>query len=284
MNMKLATVVAALALGLGGCASDPGMGGMVYRDGGYYAPVRDGYGDYYVAPEYSDDWAGYDPFYGPFYDPFVFGPNWYGGGGGYCSVRYRYCPTGWYGYGSPFSSGFGTSLWLDFGTRAYYNPWGYYEPWGYSQPFHAWRPPHRRPTPPAQGSTQTPPWRPPTDAIGQTDEGGDGGDGMPLETGPDGRFLDDNGDGRPDERPLRRRLMRPQPMGAPVLIGTRPLPDASAAPSNQGGNRLGGGDRVDRNGGGGRERSERSEGGGRARTSGEGDDGAARTRRRDRDD
>lgn len=284
MNRTLASVVAALALGLGGCATDPGMGGMVYRDGGYYAPARDGYGDYYVAQDVADDWYD-DPFYDAYYDPFVFGPSWYGGGGGYCSVRYRYCPAGWYGAGSPFAFGFGTGLWIGFGGRSYYDPWGgYYSPWAYgSERHHDWHPPHRRPHPsqPSEGSAPSP-WRPPGDTVGRID---DGDAGLPGEGGPDGRFLDTDRDGKPDARLVRRRLMRPQPLGTPQFFGQ---PDASQAPTRPeqggarfGGERSGGGDSRGNSGGG--ARPERSESSSQTRGSADGGDRAPRGRRRERE-
>lgn len=283
MNTKLASMVAALGLGLGGCATDPGMGGMVYRDGGYYAPAREGYGDYYVAPDYSDDWAYdgfYDPFYGPFYDPFVFGPNWYGGGGGYCPARYRYCPAGWYdGFGSGYyGGGFGgTGFWLGFGGRG-----GYYDPWGYREQPYAWRPPQHRRLPPTQG-TQSPAPQPPGGADGGLANAG-GGDAYAPGTAADGRFEDGIGDVRPDERP-RRRLLRQQPTWAPLPLGSRPAPpnpswpdhsdhsDRSGRGSDGGGRSSGGGERS--------ERSERSDGGGRGSASEDSSD-TPRTRRRDR--
>lgn len=287
MNTKLAAMVAALALGLGGCASDPGMGGMVYRDGGYYAPARDGYGDYYLAPDYSDDWAYdgyydpfYDPFYGPFYDPFVFGPNWYGGGGGYCSVRYRYCPAGWYdGFGSGYYGfvPFGTGLWLSFGGRG-----GYYDPWGYRDQPYAWRPPHHPQPTPAPGA-QSPPWRPPAEAgDGLADAGSR--DGFAAETDADGHFADGNGDGRPDERPLRRRLLRQQPMGTPIPLGSRPPPPNPAwldrfGQTDRGGRGAGGDER--RSSGGERSSGGRSDGAERASASDDSDQ-TPRARRRDR--
>jgi hypothetical protein len=281
MNMKLATVVSALALGLGGCASDPGMGdGMVYRDGGYYAPAREGYGDYYVAPEEPDDWYGDDAFYGAGYDPFVFGPSWYGGGSGYCSVRYRFCPSGWYG-GSPFAYGFGTSLWIGFGTRGYYDPWGgYYEPWAYSQAWgshhgrghgssHGWRPPHQ--PQPAQETQdgQSTPWQAIAGIAAEDEDGGD----RTRTTDAEGRFLDGNGDGKPDGRRLRWRQLRAQPVGSAVLIGAQPVPVPQAVqpvhPQWSGGGRTGG-----------QARGARSEGGGRMRSGGDGGQGAPRQRRR----
>lgn len=112
MDYRNALIAAALALGLAGCASySSGYGTeAVYRDGSYYSPSDAGYGDYYYAPEPRDyyyDYYGQDPFYGsPLY-----------GYGGYCSVRYRYCPpfgygrfpdSGWYApYGAGFGYGFG---------------------------------------------------------------------------------------------------------------------------------------------------------------------------------
>lgn len=271
MNTKIASMVAALALGLGGCATDPGMGGMVYRDGGYYAPARDGYGDYYVAPEVSDDWYG-DPFYGPGFDPFGFGPNWYGGGSGYCSVRYRYCPSGW--YGGPFAYGFGTSLWIGFGGRQYYDPWGGDGAWAYAQPWgHRHRPgsshdgrPHHSPPATPEGA--------PSGLVGRIAVDDDDADFGPGDDS-DGRLLDATGDPRQVARPTRRRLMRRQPAGMPLVLGsvpgTDPQPVGPAA----------GGWPVQRSGGG-QERSARAEGGERMRASNPGT--GARQGRRARDD
>ncbi len=277
MNTKLATMVAALALGLGGCATDPGMNGLVYQDGGYYAPARDGYGDYYVARDQSDDWAYdggydpfYDPFYGPLYDPFVFGPNWYGGGGGYCSVRYRYCPAGWYDdFGSAYygGGGFGTGLWLSFGGWG-----GFHDPWGYRGGSIAWRPPQHRRPPPLQGTQSSP------GSAGDGLAGTGGRDGWSAETDADGHFADGNDDGRPDERALHRHLIRPQPSGAPILLRPRPSPFSPSWPERS--------DRSERSsssGGGERSSGGRGDGGGRASTSSDGDS-TPRARRRDRGD
>jgi hypothetical protein len=140
MRRILFTIVAAAGLGLGGCATTPYADGMRYDDGSYYAPAREGYGDYYVAPEpvqpgWNDPF--YDPFYDPFFSPFYYDPFWAGPGwgGGYCSVRYRVCPS------------WGWSL------GGYYEPWfgyggGRYEPWRHAS-WPAGAPRHRRAPQPA---------------------------------------------------------------------------------------------------------------------------------------
>ncbi|CAN5276506.1 hypothetical protein BH11PSE14_BH11PSE14_07220 [soil metagenome] len=229
MNRMTVALVAALGATLGGCASDPYASGMRYQDGGYYSQASAGRGDYYVAPDYRDS---YSSFGDPFYDPFVFGPSWYGGGYGYCSVRYRYCPSGWigaYGYGRP---GFGTSLWLGFGRTGFYNPWSYsdswafYDPWAFHDPWIFYDQSrgeprhHRRPDPREEEQTaQIPRTRPDPDAY--------------AEAGTSGWAEDSDGDGRPDERALaRRQMLRAQPTGQPDVLGEqqRSLPwfDAQA--------------------------------------------------------
>lgn len=95
-----------LAMGLAGCATDPG-NGLVYEDGSYYSPVGEGQGDYYVGRAYDRVRYVGDPFFDEF-DWLYGGGPWYGGWygspfygyGGYCSVRYRFCPRG--GWADPF--------------------------------------------------------------------------------------------------------------------------------------------------------------------------------------
>ncbi len=124
--MKFRQLVFAISLvaGLGACASSPDYG-MRYQDGSYYSPAAEGRGDYYVGAEtrrsyyYSDD---YDLFFGSGY-------GWYDSPfysyGGYCSVRYRYCPRwAWGGgYGAPYGE---TGFQIYFGS-----PWDPY--WGYDR-------------------------------------------------------------------------------------------------------------------------------------------------------
>jgi hypothetical protein len=109
MHYRHALLAAAFALGLAGCASySPGYQSDVrYRDGSYYSPPDAGYGDYYYAPEPRDDY--YYDYYG---QDFFYGSPLYGYGG-FCSVRYRYCPPfgysrfpgdGWY---APYGFGYG---------------------------------------------------------------------------------------------------------------------------------------------------------------------------------
>jgi hypothetical protein len=78
--------------------------------------------------------------------------------------------------------------------------------------------------------------------------------------------------------------MRPQPLGAPVLIGEGPVPQAPVAQPGQGDARFGGGDRAERgNGARAGDGRERSEAGGRARVQSDGDERAPRARRRERE-
>ena len=122
MNIRIASAVIAIAIGLSACASTSSNmhSSVVYRDGSYYSPAEAGRGDYYYAPEpREDDYFGYDPFFfgGPFYSF-----------GGYCSVAYRTCPPYWYG--------------------ALYDPW--YDPFWGSTPYYYHH--HHR----SQSSTRAP--------------------------------------------------------------------------------------------------------------------------------
>jgi hypothetical protein len=110
MKHRHAAIALALAVGLSGCASySTGYrSDVVYRDGSYYSPGDASHGDYYYAPEPAYDYYDY---YG---QDFFYGSPLYGYGG-FCSVRYRYCPP--FGYG-PFP-GYG------FGLGNGYVPYGY---------------------------------------------------------------------------------------------------------------------------------------------------------------
>jgi hypothetical protein len=138
MGMRQVVAGIALLVGLAGCATDPG-NGLRYSDGSYYSPGEEGGGDYYVGRDYDNRRYG-DPFFDDFGWLSVGGPwygGWYGspfyGYGGYCSVRYRYCPRG--GWIDPFPR-------YDF--QIYFG-----DPWrgGYGGYDH-WRPPVRRPSRP----------------------------------------------------------------------------------------------------------------------------------------
>lgn len=147
MGLRHAAVLA-LAAGLAGCATDPG--GLRYSDGSYYA--GEGGGDYYVGREYNNRRYAYDPFFDPGFDWLTYGGPWHGGWygspfygyGGYCSVRYRYCPRGW---ADPFPR-------YDFHLYFDHPRYGGYDP-------RPWNPPRRRPPParaPAPDSDE-PRWR-----------------------------------------------------------------------------------------------------------------------------
>lgn len=89
-------ILLAAAFALAGCATyDSAYYGRapIYRDGGYYYPQYDGYGDYYYGrPETIVREYGYGgwPYYGHGY-------GYYGGG-----YRYGYDPWGWGGWGWPY--------------------------------------------------------------------------------------------------------------------------------------------------------------------------------------
>lgn len=155
-----------LAVGLGACATSPE--GLRYADGSYYAPAGEGRGDYYVGRAYDNVRYLGDPFFDDFLWPYDGGPwygGWYGspfyGHGGYCSVRYRYCPPGGWGWNDPFPRyGFG----LYFGDPWYERRWD--ERWYDARPRDRWRPPPRpRNAPPSRGDTDADPRDVPPDAI-----------------------------------------------------------------------------------------------------------------------
>lgn len=104
--MKFRQVLSFLVLApaLAACATQPAnYRADAYQDGSYYSPGDDGVGDYYYAPEPSDDYYpwpavhyGYSYGYGLGWPSYAFA--------GYCSLRYRYCPS-WFGFGYPFGYG-----------------------------------------------------------------------------------------------------------------------------------------------------------------------------------
>ena len=80
------TLLLASVLWLSACAGTNTRDGLVYRDGSWYSPAREGHGDYYTgrgrhaADFYDVPWAwsvGFVPF------------------GGYCPIAYRYCTSFW---------------------------------------------------------------------------------------------------------------------------------------------------------------------------------------------
>jgi hypothetical protein len=130
-----------LVAGLAGCATDPG-NGLRYADGSYYSPVGEGRGDYYVGREVQRHYYG-DPFFDEFFWLHSGGPwygGWYGspfyGYGGYCSVRYRYCPRGW---ADPFPR-------YDF-SLYFGDPWNWHGGYGSYGGYDPWRRPPPRPRP-----------------------------------------------------------------------------------------------------------------------------------------
>ena len=143
MGIRAIAASLVLATGLAGCATDPGAG-LRYADGSYYAMPGDGRGDYYVGRDYANMRYRGDPFFDDFAWLYYGGSrfdSWYGspfyGYGGYCSVRYRYCPRG--GWADPFPR-------YDFRLR-FGDPWYGYR--GHDR----WRPPSRRTSRPPTADT-----------------------------------------------------------------------------------------------------------------------------------
>jgi hypothetical protein len=152
MNYQRVLIAITLAAGLGACASSPDYG-LRYEDGSYYSPAGEGRGDYYVGADLQHSYYLYDDF------DLFFGHGyggWYGSPfysyGGYCSVRYRYCPR--WAWGGGFGSHYGeTGFDIYFGS-----PWDPYWGGGYYPGRH-----HRghRPAGAAQGGEQAnPDWAP----------------------------------------------------------------------------------------------------------------------------
>ena len=131
MNGRSFLLALSLASCLGGCASYSSQyrDDIVYRDGSYYSPSRDGYGDYYYARQSS-----YDAYY-----DYGFAPPW-GWTGLHCDFYrgYRCSPFGYYGYGYP-----GWSVGLYYGGGGYYyDPYGYDPYYDYYLPYGYWPPHH----------------------------------------------------------------------------------------------------------------------------------------------
>lgn len=136
----LRKLIVVCVLALSGCVSYPDARYAhepVYRDGSYYSPSGEGYGDYYYAPEssyYYDDYDYYHDSY-RYSNRYYRGPFWLSGQSPWCSYGHRYgyvyrpCSYG-YGYGRPWG-GWGLSLF--FGDR--WGGWGGgWNSWPYDHP------------------------------------------------------------------------------------------------------------------------------------------------------
>jgi hypothetical protein len=144
MTRRLLLLATLMTLGLTGCVtySDSYYRQSQYRDGGYYYPARDGYGDYYQGREQVQ----YVDYYYSSYTPF-WGLSRY-----YCAGYYSCSPFWNSYYGRPYSG------WnLAFGSHYSYGRWGWYgnnwAPWAgpgyYGHRPHRPDPNHRPPgTPP----------------------------------------------------------------------------------------------------------------------------------------
>lgn len=149
MKTKLAIsliVPVLIVLGSAGCVTSTNSytRDIVYRDGSYYSPADEQYGDYYYEPE--PDYSYYDDNYYGFNSSY-YGNTWYGNRySSRCRFSYhhdRYCDNGWgssflnfngltiifgnsnhYGYGYDYGNGYG------YGNHDYYGGYPYYG--GYS--------------------------------------------------------------------------------------------------------------------------------------------------------
>ena len=205
MKLKLALsfiLPAAILLGSTGCVTTTNSYSrdIVYRDGSYYSPADEEYGDYYYEPE--PDYAYYDS-----YD--------YGFGYGYndsyrCRFSYydRYCNNGW---GSSYLNFGGLSIF--FGSPGYYD-YGYGYGYGYpyygyyGYPYYGYNPhPHNNNTP-------IPMPKRPRPGISAPDNGPGSGPGMQVigeqVWAPKKPMVLDQGAEGPANEPVpRRRDMNP---------------------------------------------------------------------------
>jgi hypothetical protein len=131
---------------------------IVYRDGSYYSPADEEYGDYYYAPEsdysYYDDYYS-DPYYG--FSSSYYSSPWYSHYSSRCRFSYRYdryCNTGWgrsYLQFGGLTIIFGGRDYYSYGSHHYRYPYyGHHYSYGYpyysgGYPYHGWQPPRPRP-------------------------------------------------------------------------------------------------------------------------------------------
>ena len=179
--IKKTILLAACALLASACASTGMRAGMVERDGSWYSPAHDGYGDYYTdfEADYARDW------------PWDFRVGLVSRGG-YCPARYRYCTSLWdpffgaawhYGYYSPYYDPFYDPYW--------YQPWLYYAPLPHDHVADSGPPPAAGPVRP-----------------------------RPRVTGADTPARPPRAQPRPwQERPQPRRAGSPRPRPLPGLLG-----------------------------------------------------------------
>lgn len=131
MTRRLALFASLLVLGLAGCTTyGDGYRDSYYRDGGYYYPAEDGYGDYYQGRDYAD---------ARYYDRYSYSPFW--GLGRYSCGAFHSCSPYWNRYYRRPYSGWSFS----FGSHWSYGSWGWYgqhwSPWygpGYYHGHHHW--------------------------------------------------------------------------------------------------------------------------------------------------
>lgn len=139
MKTKLA-ILAFILISSSGCMTTTNSYSrdIVYRDGSYYSPADEQYGDYYYEPE--PDYSYYDDYY------YGFNSGYYGSHDSYsCRFSYRhdrYCNNGWGGSYLNFGG-----LTIIFGNSNHYG-YGYgYPGYGYysGYPYYGWYSPRPRP-------------------------------------------------------------------------------------------------------------------------------------------
>lgn len=142
MKLKLA-IVSLIMLGNSACVTSTNSytRDIVYRDGSYYSPADDQYGDYYYEPEPQYDYYdGYGYNYG--FGSGFYGNPWYSHHDAYrCRFSYRfdrYCDNGW----GRSSLNFG-GISLFFGNSGYYD-YGRGYGYGYGYPYYGYYNPYHR--------------------------------------------------------------------------------------------------------------------------------------------
>lgn len=204
MTRRLVLLATLLMVGLSGCVTytDSYYRQSQYRDGGYYYPAQDGYGDYY---------QGRQPQTNYYYDSYT--PFW--GLSRYSCAGYYSCSPFWNGYyGRPYSG------WnVSFGSHFNYGYWGWYgnqwSPWA-GPGYYGHRPhrPHPRQPPPGTAPGYRDPYV--VDNVAPVFRGPNNGSPRPMPIGVEpigfgpGYGPDGSGDGT-----------RPEPIGGTAVAPVR---------------------------------------------------------------
>jgi hypothetical protein len=144
MKLKL-TIAIIIMLGSAGCVTSTNSytRDIVYRDGSYYSPADEQYGDYYYEPE--PDYSAYSDNYYYGFNSSYYGNSWYSSHDSYhCRFSYyhdRYCHSGW---GNSFLNFGGLTIFFGNSNHHGYD-YGYGNGYGYGYPYYSWYSPRPRP-------------------------------------------------------------------------------------------------------------------------------------------